>query len=157
MTTVISQIPSYAKNYRTIVNTMWLYPQTDLEKALATTTYKYTFDGTFIICPDMYNLRGLYSDIFAQTAISQPIGNTGFSLGVGTYLENFGKEIVFQVPNGTTVIKWKLVKQITPQTVDYISNPGNSPDDTVGYITVFDCAYQVGGDPVLDPPYVVLV
>ncbi len=68
--------PNYGY-YRTIVNTTWLYPPADVAKGLAASTYKYTFDGTFIICPDIENLIGLYNDIFVQTAISQPVGNVG--------------------------------------------------------------------------------
>jgi hypothetical protein len=144
--------PNYGY-YRTIVNTTWLYPPADVAKGLAASTYKYTFDGTFIICPDIENLIGLYNDIFVQTTISQPVGNVGFSLGVGTMLQNFGKTIIWQAPNGNTVIKWQLVQQQTPQNVNFIPVPGDSPDLTVGYVTTYN---YLGATNILDAAYVVL-
>lgn len=149
---VTAQIPGYQTYIQTIVNTTWLYPPSDVEVALAKTTYKYTFDGVFIICPDMANLSGLYSDIFAQTAQSQPIGNVGFSLGVGTILENFGKKIYFQVPSGNTVFEWTLVKQLTPQ--PELPVGGDSPLDTVGYITSYT---TIGSTAVFDASYVTFI
>jgi hypothetical protein len=137
--------------YRTTVNTTWLYPDINIKAALATTTYKYTFDGTFITCPDMANLQGVYNDIFINTAISQPLGNDGYSLGVGTFCQDFGKTIYWQLSNGITIIKWQLVKQITPQSMAYIPSPGNSVDNTVGYITTYNI---VGWNNILDAPFV---
>jgi len=137
--------------YRTTVNTMWLYPDSNIRAALASTAYKYTFDGTFITCPDMANLEGVYNDIYVNTTISQPLGNVGFSLGVGTFCQNFGKTIYWQLSNGNTIIKWQLVKQITPQSETYIPSPGNSPANTVGYITTYNIA---GLNSILDAPYV---
>jgi hypothetical protein len=101
----------------------------------------------------MENLLGVYYDIFLQTAVSQPVGNVGFSLGVGTILQNFGRTLYWQAPNGNTVIKWQLVKQLTPQTTDYIPVPGNSPPYTVGYTTTYNPA---GPGSILDGNYVVL-
>lgn len=149
---IIGQIQNQSAFYRTIVNTMWLYPTINIAAAMATTSYQYSFDGTFITCPDIANLEGLYNDIYAQTVISQPIGNTGFSIGVGTVCQNFGKTIFWQCPIGNTVIQWQLVKQITPQSVDSIPTPGNSPNDTVGYITTIN---TLGPNAILDGPYVV--
>lgn len=153
VTKYFKQLQPETSYYRTIVNTMWLYPQEDIDIALASTSYKYTFDGTIIICPDMENFIGLYTDIYDQTAISQPIGNQGFSLGVGTFLQNFGKTIYWQVPAGNLVLKWQLVKQLTPQTTDYIPVPGNSPNDTVGYIVTYN---PQGPNQFIEANYVVL-
>ena len=148
-----SQIQPGMGYYRTIGNTTWLYPPADVDKGLAITTYKYTFDGTNIICPDMSNLLGVYNDIFLQTAESQPIGNVGFSLGVGTYLQNFGKTIYWQAPNGNLLIKWQLVKQLTPQSSNYIPVPGNSPDETIGYVTTYN---PEGPGPILEGNFLTL-
>jgi hypothetical protein len=149
----LAQIPANAGYYRTIVNTMWLYPMVDIEIAMKSTTYKYTFDGTNIVCPDMTNLLGLYTDIYEQTSESQPVGNRGYTLGVGTIVQNFGKAIYWQLPGGQVIIKWRLVKQLTPQTTDYIPAPGNSVDDTVGFITVFNTE---GYNNILDASYLVI-
>ena len=146
------------KYLRTVINTMWLYPIADIEAALATTTYTYTFDGTNIVCPDYTNLRGVYFDIFSQTVISQPEGtNPGFSLGVGTALEDYGGEIFLKI--GTQIwVHWINVRQLTPQSPSNIPVPGNSPVDTVGYITVFVSYGANNPDPnIFDAPYVVRV
>ena len=132
-----AQISSRTKNFLTIINTVWLYPTADITAALATTTYSYTFNGDVITCPDMTNLIGVYTDIYNQTTISQPVGNPGFSLGVGTFLVDLGDELRFALEGGAVVILWRLVKQLTPQTTPPLSSPGNSPNGTIGYVTTF--------------------
>ena len=130
-----SQIPPRLKYLRTVVDTTWLYPIADIEAALATTTHEYTFDGTNIVCPDYDNLVGIYLDIIDRTGISQPTGNLGFSLGVGTMLEEMGEEIYLKVGDMTWV-HWRNVRQLTPQSLTYLASPGNSPAGTIGYVTV---------------------
>lgn len=149
-----SQIKQEKGQFITIENTAWLYPESDITKALENTNYKYVFDGDFISCPNLTNLIGVYRDIFYQTAVSAPIGNVGFSLGVGTLLEDMGKEIRFKLDGGGTVLTWRLVRQITPQVPVYIiPNPGNSPNGTIGYITTF---LSYGIIPSSNPAYDIL-
>lgn len=133
-----SQIKPRRTTYVTVINTTWLYPEINVTRALATTTYKYTYDGDFITCPDIANIAGVYGDIYNSTEVSQPVGNKGYSLGVGTLLEDQGKELRFRLTSGQVVIVWRLVKQLTPQSpATVIPNPGNSPNETIGYITTF--------------------
>jgi len=133
-----SQIKQPKGQFVTILNTVWIYPEDDITRALATTTYKYKFDGDFLSFPDLTNLIGVYGDIFNQTAISAPVGNVGFSLGVGTLLEDMGKELRFKLDGGETVITWRLVRQLTPQKPSTIlSSAGNSPNGTIGFVTTF--------------------
>ena len=132
-----AQISSRSKYLLTIINTVWLYPTADIQRGLAATTYTYTFDGNVITCPDMTNLIGVYTDIFEQTVISQPIDNAGFTVGVGTFLADLGSEIRFVLEGGAVVLIWRLVKQLSPQTTPPIATPGNSPDGTIGYVTTF--------------------
>ena len=151
-----AQISSRSKYFRTVFDTVWLYPTADIQRGLAATTYKYTFNGDVITCPDITNLIGVYNDIYAQTANSQPVGNVGFSLGVGTFLADLGSEIRFALEGGAVVILWRLSKQISPQTTPPIAVPGNSPNGTIGYVTTFvsmgnSAAITAG----LDPAYVV--
>jgi hypothetical protein len=135
---MFAQVNPHNKYLRSIIDTVWLYPMTDIQKALGTTSVAHTFDGMNIICSSFADITELYSDIFNQTTISQPVGNTGFSLGVGSVVEDFGKEIYFKLSNGMAVIHWRLVKQITPQApATVIPVPGNSPNETVGFITVW--------------------
>jgi len=140
MKRVYSQTKPRRNNYVTVINTTWLYPEVNITAALATTTYPYTYDGDFITCPNIASIAGIYDAIFNSTAISQPIGtNPGYSLGVGTLLEDQGKELRFRLTSGQVIIVWRLVKQLTPQKPVYvIPNPGNStPNETIGYITTF--------------------
>lgn len=123
---------------RTVIDTAWLYPIQDVTDALATTTHPHTFYGDNIVVPDMAAFLGIYSDIYARTAVTQPLGNEGYSIGVGTMLEDLGKEIRFTLTSGEIIMRWRNMLQLTPQKPYYvIPNPGNSPGGTVGFITTF--------------------
>lgn len=127
----------------------------DIQAALSATTIPYTFDGTILSTDSLADLILLYTEIFNQTAISQPVGNTGFSLGAGSQLEDMGNEIVWQIKGGLEVIKWRLMRQLTPQLpATVIPSPGNSPNGTIGYGTVW-VAYR--NYPQLDEVMVVRV
>jgi hypothetical protein len=133
-----SQIKPRRENFVTVIDTVWLYPEINITRALATTTAKYTYDGDFITCPDILNIAAVYSAIFDSTAVSQPLGNNGYSLGVGTLLEDQGKELRFRLTSGQVIIVWRLVKQVTPQSIAVIPPyPGNSPNETIGYVSTF--------------------
>ena len=134
-----SQIKPRRNNFVTVINTVWLYPEINITRALATTTYMYTYDGDFITCPDIASISGVYNDIFNSTAISQPLGsNPGYTLGVGSLLEDLGKELRFRLTSGQVIIVWRLVKQLTPQSIAVIPPyPGNSPNETIGFTTTF--------------------
>jgi len=139
MNRAYSQIKPRRNNYVTVIDTTWLYPEIDITRALATTSFKYTYDGDFITCPDIASIAGIYDAIFNSTAVSQPIDTAGYSLGVGTLVEDQGKELRFRLTSGQVIIVWRLVKQLTPQKPEtVIPNPGNStPNGTIGYITTF--------------------
>jgi hypothetical protein len=146
MRRVYSQKKARSSNYITTGSTAWLYPEADVVFALGTTTYKYVYDGDFITCPTMADLIGVYTDIYYRTVITQPIGNLGFTLGVGTLLEDMGKELRFRLEDGLVVIVWRLMKQLTPQSpATVILVPGNSPNETVGFVTSF-CSFGSGAN-----------
>ena len=134
-----SQIKPRRENFVTVINTVWLYPEINITRALATTTSKYTYDGDFITCPDIQNISGVYNDIFNSTVVSQPVGsNPGYTLGVGTLLEDLGKELRFRLTNGQVIIVWRLVRQLTPQSIALIPPfPGDSPNGTIGYTMTY--------------------
>lgn len=138
-----SQIKSRKNTFITILNTAWLYPEADVKAGLASTSYSYDYTGDAIICPTLADLIGVYTAIYDKTVISQPIGNVGFSIGVRTLLEDMGHELRFCLTGGEVVIVWRLVKQLTLQSTGVIPSPGNSPNETVGYITTF-CSYGNG-------------
>jgi hypothetical protein len=136
------QIPANIQYFRTIENTTWLYPIEDINVVLNSTTVPHTFDGTNLVCESMAGIIALYAEMVAQTGASQPIGNTGYSLGVGTQLIDMGNEIIWQLPGGVHVIRWRNMFQLTPQAPStVIPAPGNSPQGTVGYGTVW-ASYQ---------------
>lgn len=135
-----------SKYLRTVGNTVWLYPIADIDYALATTTYPYRRDGNNIICSDFANLVNIYSAIFARTTVTQPVGNTGYTLGVGSMLEDLGKDIEFKLTGGQVLVRWRLVRQLTPQVLGAIPTPGNSPAGTVGYVTTFTSYATATGD-----------
>jgi len=139
-----SQIKPRKNNFITIVDTVWLYPEADITSGLASTTFSKTYDGAMITCPTLSDIIGVYTDIYNKTAISQPVGNAGYSVGVGTLLEDMGHEIRFTLANGKVVLIWRLVKQLTPQK-PYTVLPvrGDSPNGTIGYVTTF-CSYGNG-------------
>ena len=139
-----SQIKNRKDNFITVLNTSWLYPKADITAGLATTTFSHTYTGGSIICPTLSDIIGVYTDIYNKTTVSQPNGNVGFTLGAGTLLEDMGHEIRFCLTGGQVVVIWRLVKQLTPQNPStVISSPGDSPNETVGYITTF-CSYGNG-------------
>jgi hypothetical protein len=138
-----SQIKPRKDNFITVLNTAWLYPEIDVQAGLATTTFPHTYDGEFITCPTLNDLIGVYTDIYNKSTVSQPIGNVGYSIGTGTLLEDKGSELRFRLSGGEVVIVWRLVKQLTPQNTSIIPVAGNSPDNTIGYVTTF-CSYGSG-------------
>jgi hypothetical protein len=139
-----SQIKPRKNNFRTILNTAWLYPEADIKAALATTTFSHTYDGTIITCPTLSDIIGVYTDIYNKTTVSQPLGNVGYSVGAGTLLEDMGHEIRFCLSGGQVVVIWRLVKQLTPQNpFTVLPVRGDSPNGTIGYVTTF-CSYGNG-------------
>jgi len=124
-----------SKSFVTVTNTVWLYPIADTEYALAGTTYSYTRNGNTLTFANQNSLIAVYTEIFNRTAVTQPIGNVGYSLGVGTKLKDIGDELYFKI-NNTLMVTWRLVEQITNQRD--LPAGGDSPNGTIGYVTVFE-------------------
>jgi hypothetical protein len=115
-------------------NTIWLYPLQYIEQALATTTFPYRWDGVNIVCPTVNDIAEIYYSIWYLTSLANPGSNPGFSLGVGTLLQDYGSEIYLRTEDGTFFIHWRNVKQLTDQTTLPVG--GNSSNDTIGFVTV---------------------
>jgi hypothetical protein len=150
-----SQVKTRRNCFRSVQNTLWLYPEADVKAGLESTSYTYDYTGDSIICPTLSNIIGVYTDIYERTTISQPNGNVGFTVGVGSLLEDMGRELRFCLTDGQVVVVWRLVKLLTPQSpATVIPSPGNSPNETVGYVTTFcsyggNIGYNVGLDDVM--------
>jgi hypothetical protein len=119
----------------TTTNTVWLYPIADTEYALAGTTHSYTRNGNDIICQDQATLIAIYLEIYARTSVTQPVGNEGYTLGVGTIVRDLKQELNFKI-NNQLMVTWRLVEQITSQSDVPVG--GNSPDGTIGYTTLIE-------------------
>jgi hypothetical protein len=137
--------------YKTINNTVWIYPQIDVDSVLSGTTYSYILSEDDIIFDNLENLVQVYLEIVNKSLVSQPIGNQGYSLGVGTKLRSRRKRLNMLISSGQIIVKWLLVEQITSQSD--IPVGGDSPDGTIGYLTIYT-DYPNGNtlpDPYLDP------
>jgi hypothetical protein len=122
--------------YITIVDTIWIYPQVDVDLAfeefsLTHTVVKNNNNYEFETLQDIIDF---YELTYNKTTLSQPIGNVGYSLGVGTILESRRSEINL-ITNGITVVKWLLLQQLTNQSE--LPSGGDSPDGTIGYGAVY--------------------
>lgn len=122
------RIPSY---FITATDTFWLYPITNINSVLNTIAHSRI--GNRIIFATKNDLIIFYDDVFASTAVSQPIGNTGYSLGVGTIVEDLQTELYLELPNNILMVTWRFVKQISKQSS--LPAGGNSPNNTIGYAT----------------------
>jgi hypothetical protein len=73
--------------------------------------------------------------MFNKTALSQPVGNIGYSLGVGTKLRDLGVTVYWNLNSGLNVVTWRLVEQLTNQ--DDLPSGGDSPNGTIGFVTIY--------------------
>lgn len=116
----------------------YLYPVVDLNSALSDSSlYVEKVDNT-IIFNNIEQLYDFYSTVYTNSVNSN--GSNPYSVGIGTQLKDMESEnIIMRLSdvNDTKVIEWKLVKQLTSQSVLDPSYQGSSPDGTVGYVTIY--------------------
>jgi len=140
------------KKWISYINTIWLYPMVDIQSTINSTSIVFTQSGSDYIFSTLQDLADFYDEVFSATAISQPIGNVGYSLGVGTVCESLRDQIFLKLSNGHVVVKWQLMKQITNQSD--LPAGGDSPVGTIGYGLTY-CDWNLNGvqdDPALNPP-----
>jgi hypothetical protein len=129
--------------YISIINTIWLYPENDLDLILMNTSISYNKTESSITFNTLTDLADFYSEVYNQTAISQPNGNVGYSLGVGTITKAYGnKKLYLKLNTGQTVVVWTLMTQITNQSDLPVG--GNSPNQTVGWGLIY-CDWNLDG------------
>jgi len=134
-------------------NTAWIYPQSDLDTTvsninsnnlLGTQSFGFTYSEVNFTKVDDYNYTfptlddviNFYLEMFTQTSVTQPSGNSGFSLGVGTILRSRrNPKLVFKLESGVTIVEFLLMTQITSQST--LPSGGNSPDETIGWGPVY--------------------
>jgi hypothetical protein len=150
------------EDYISQTDTIWLYPQADLDTHLATyvvsgNTYTsapglspsvtFTRDGNVFSFPAVTQIVTFYSEVYTVTETSQPVGNLGFSLGVGTRTRARRQDrIILQLNSGVKIIEWALMTQLTSQSSLPVG--GNSPDGTVGWGSIY-CDWDANG--IQDP------
>lgn len=139
--------------YISIINTNWIYPQYDLDLAISTAiglspSFPMRRVNEGLSFPNLTKLLDFYEILFKQTEISQPNGNTGFSLGVGTVLRSKrNSRFCLKLDSGITVVEFTLMTQVTNQSDLPVG--GDSPDGTVGWGLIY-CDWNLNG--VADSP-----
>ena len=131
--------------WQTATNTAYLYPISDLEYAIEHTSVVFTREGNRFIFANLSDLDEFYYEVWARTAVTQPVGNLGYTMGVGTKCSGSVNEIYLDLANGTRIITWQLMTQLTPQSANAPEWIGNSPQGTVGYGAIYS---DVDGDGV---------
>ena len=150
------------EEYISQTDTIWLYPQADLDTHIATylvsgNTYTsapglspsvtFTRNGNVFSFPTVLQIVTFYSEVYTVTETSQPVGNLGFSLGVGTRTRARRQDrIILQLDSGVKIIEWALMTQLTSQSSLPVG--GNSPDGTVGWGSIY-CDWDENG--IQDP------
>jgi hypothetical protein len=138
-------VSPYEQGWTSIIDTAYLYPNEDINVILPTfrsASPTIVENGSDIIFTDINHLYDFYEAVFNQTAVSQPVGNVGFSLGVGTKLQDLGVTLNLKLQNGLTIVTWTLVKQLYSQ--NSLAVGGDSPKGTVGYVTTY-CDWDQSG------------
>lgn len=150
------------QEYISVTDTIWLYPQADLDAHISTYIFSggvyqtapglspsvsFTKTGNVYSFPTVSQLAIFYGQVYLQTEISQPVGNLGFSCGVGTTTKARSKDrIILKLDSGIKVVEWALMIQTNSQSSLPVG--GNSPDGTVGWGSIY-CDWDLDG--VQDP------
>jgi hypothetical protein len=133
-------------------DTAWIYPQFDIDAAVINMTsstllgpsigFTYSevsftkIDDLNYSFPTLDDVINFYVEMFAQSSVSQPIGNVGYSLGMGTILRSYDTDrLVFRLDSGLVILEFLLMTQITRQ--DDLPAGGDSIDGTVGWAPVY--------------------
>lgn len=136
------------KGYISVIDTNWIYPKIDFQYVVDTApglspSIPFTYAGNVLSFPTLNDLVLFYSEVYLRTEVSQPVGNLGFSLGVGTKMRaKMNDRIIWKLDSGIKVVEWVLMTQLTSQST--LPVPANSPDGTIGYGTIY-CDWNLDG------------
>jgi hypothetical protein len=142
-----AQIPARGRYLRTVIDTAWLYPRSNIDAALAATSQPVTYDGGETIVGSVAALTAVAGEIWANTEAEFP--DQGFNIGVGSLLEDLGQKLTFCLPNGLVFLEWRRVRLLTDQTSLPVG--GAAPVGTEGFLPVFVAPGNIVGaafDPV---------
>ena len=129
-----------------IVDTIWLYPQVDLDYVTGIApglTISFTKSENTYTFETFLDLTNFYDQLFISTEVNQPIGNVGYSLGVGTITRaRRNQKLYFRLESGITVVEFHLMTQITDQSD--LPSGGDSPNGTIGWGLTY-CDWNLDG------------
>lgn len=129
-----------------IVDTIWLYPQIDLDYVTGIApglTISFTKSENTYTFETFLDLTNFYDQLFISTEVNQPIGNVGYSLGVGTITRaRRNQKLYFRLESGITVVEFHLMTQITDQSD--LPSGGDSPNGTIGWGLTY-CDWNLDG------------
>ena len=150
------------EEYISQTDTVWLYPQADLDTHISTyivsgNTYQsapglspsvtFTRNGNVFSFATVAEIVTFFGGVYLVTEVSQPVGNLGFSCGVGTRTRARRQDrLILQLNSGIKIVEWALMTQLTSQSS--LPAGGNSPDGTVGWSNIY-CDWDANG--VQDP------
>jgi hypothetical protein len=134
-TTSSSAGGNYIRKWKTIIDTIWLYPIAELEWAKQNGSVSFSQSGSDLIFATLTDLTDFYDTVYLRTSVTQPVGNVGYSLGVGTILRGSRDRINLRLSTGQIVVTWELMTQITSQSD--LPSGGDSPDGTIGYGSIY--------------------
>lgn len=116
--------------FRSVIDNMWLYPRSNIEAVLATTTVPYTRVGsvlTFQNAADIHTLSGeIYTSTTAQNAPSE------YRVIPGGLLRDLGRRITFTLSNGALYMIWTEMELLTGPT--FVED---APAGAIGYQTTY--------------------
>jgi hypothetical protein len=119
--------------FRSCIDTLWLYPRSNIEAVLATTTVPFTRIGTVLTFNSVADIETVASEIYASTISLTFPG--GFNVGVGSLLIDDVRRFTFCLKNGAIFMVWSEATLLTPQTS--LPSGGLAPVGTQGYLTTW--------------------
>jgi len=138
-------VVSYVSGWKTVIDTIWLYPVADMNSVLRDfreSSPSIVEEDKKIVFEDIDHLYDFYNEVSESTFVAQPVGNVGYSLGVGTRLRDLGITVHLELASGLRVVTWRLVEQLTSQSDLPVG--GNSPDGTIGFVLIY-CDWNQDG------------
>ncbi len=138
--------------YISIIDTIWLYPQVDLDYATGiapglSPSIVFTKSEDTYTFETLSDLTRFYDQVYLRTSFTNPAPNPGYSLGVGTITRSRrNQKLYFKLKSGITVVEFQLMTQITNQSELPVG--GDSPDGTIGWGLIY-CDWDLDG--VQDP------
>ncbi len=134
--------------YISYIDTIWIYPQIDIDTTISiapglSPSVSFTINGNIISFPTFTDLTNFYEAMYQQSALSQPLGNVGYSLGVGTITRaRRNSRLYLKLDSGLVIAKLTLMRQITNQSD--LPTGGDSPDGTIGWGLIY-CDWDQDG------------